>query len=105
MTFLESNYTLQVPAPILEAWKTAYPAVNVEDEIHRASSWLATNPTRRPKRDFGRFMNGWLNRASADRRVINRRETKADRREAFMEGLFGPAGGSHVVDIVATVVG
>jgi DNA-binding transcriptional MocR family regulator len=105
VTFLESNYTLQVPAPILEAWKTAYPAVNVEDEIHRASSWLATNPTRRPKRDFGRFMNGWLNRASTDRRVINRRETKADRREAFMEGLFGPAGGSHVVDVVATVVG
>jgi len=79
--------------------------VDVKREIDKANTWLKMNPARRPKRDFGRFLNGWISRA-AERCVDDRRTpTKTDRREAFMEGLFGPAGGSRVVDVDATIVG
>jgi hypothetical protein len=105
VTFFEGNYTLQVPDSILSAWRLAYPGVDVAEQIRKAESWLATNPTRRPKRDFGRFMNGWLNRAASDRRSSKAPTTKADRREAFMEGLFGPARRNDVVDVDATLVG
>lgn len=104
VTFQESNYRFEIPAPILASWLEAYPGLDVHQEIAKAESWLAVNPTRRPKRDFGRFLNGWLNRAANDRRPTATPKTKQDRREAFMEGLFGPQEVRHVVDVAATVL-
>lgn len=98
---------LVVSEPVLRILRDTYGArADVGQEIAKAEAWLKLNPSRRPKRDFARFLNGWVSRA-AERRVDERRAvTKADRREAFMEGLFGPAaGGSDVVDVDATVVG
>jgi hypothetical protein len=97
---------LEVPESLARILHDTYGArTDVAQEIAKADAWLRLNPTRRPKRDFGRFLNGWISRA-AERRVDDRRTpTKTERREAFMEGLFGPAGGSNViVDVDATVV-
>lgn len=94
---------LDVPDHIADMLAKTYgDRLDVPREIDKANAWLKMNPTRRPKRDFGRFLNGWISRA-AERPAPTR--TKAERREAFMEGLFGPAGGSHVVDVDATVIG
>lgn len=97
---------LEVPDEIVAMLVQTYGTrVDVPQEIAKADTWLRLNPLRRPKKDWGRFLNGWISRA-AERRVDDRRTpTKTDRREAFMEGLFGPAGGSRVVDVDATVVG
>jgi hypothetical protein len=98
--------SLEVPDEIAALLAQTYGTrVDVPQEVAKASAWLRLNPARRPKSDYGRFLNGWISRA-ADRRQQERRTvTKSDRREAFMEGLFGPAGGSRVIDVDATVVG
>ncbi len=97
---------LEVPDEIVHMLRDTYGVrTDVAKEIAKADTWLRLNPARRPKKDFGRFLNGWISRA-AERRVDERRTpTKTDRREAFMEGLFGPTGGSRVVDVDATIVG
>lgn len=51
-----------LPNEQVEAWKQAYPAVNVPGEILKAASWLDANPANR-KSDYKRFLNGWLSRA------------------------------------------
>lgn len=44
----------------LARWRTAYPKVNVDGEILRAAEWAKTHP---PKRQWRRFLVGWLSRA------------------------------------------
>ena len=46
----------------LELWKQAYPKINVQQELKKAASWIINNPSRK-KKDYARFLNGWLNRA------------------------------------------
>lgn len=46
----------------LQAWKDAYPAVNVELEISKAAAWLISNPANK-KTQYARFLNSWLSRA------------------------------------------
>lgn len=46
----------------LEAWKAAYPAVDVDSELLRAAAWIASNPHVAPKSQYGRFLNTWLAR-------------------------------------------
>lgn len=93
---------LSVPDAIKAQLTVAYPAASLDAEIERASVWCRLNPTRRPKSDFGRFLNGWLNRAGQATRPA---ASKHDRREAFMEGLFGPERLTHVIDVAAHTVG
>ena len=45
----------------LHAWNIAYPAVTVWGELERMSAWLTANPSRK-KRDYRRFIVGWLGR-------------------------------------------
>ena len=47
---------------VLEAWKTAYPGVNLRGEIAKAHAWEKSNP-KKAKRDRIRFLVNWLNRA------------------------------------------
>jgi outer membrane protein assembly factor BamE (lipoprotein component of BamABCDE complex) len=42
-----------------------YPRVNVTKEISSMSGWLLSNPKKR-KKDYPRFINGWLKRHSDD---------------------------------------
>lgn len=46
----------------LELWKSTYQHLNVEHEIKKAASWCLSNPTKAPKSNYARFLNGWLSR-------------------------------------------
>ncbi|RJQ29186.1 hypothetical protein C4571_02000 [Candidatus Parcubacteria bacterium] len=46
---------------LLPAWKSAFPAVDVEAEIRKAHAWEVANP-KRQKKDRAKFLNNWLSR-------------------------------------------
>ena len=46
----------------LEAWKHAYPAVDVQAHLKLAAAWILSNPNLAPRREYGRFLNTWLAR-------------------------------------------
>jgi len=50
----------------LQLWGKTYPDLSIEQEIRKMESWLDANPTRRPKSNYRRFINGWLSRAKPD---------------------------------------
>ena len=72
---------LDVDPELLADWKTAFPAVPVEEEIRRAVAWLRANPANR-KSNYERFLVNWLTKAqdraprvasgSATRQVFSR---------------------------------
>lgn len=45
----------------LATWKAAYPAVDVETNILRASEWLKANPAKK-KKNIRRFLTNWMER-------------------------------------------
>lgn len=56
-----TNY--DVPLDKIEKWKSAYPAVDIEQELKRMVAWLDDNPTRKKTRNgICRFINSWLGR-------------------------------------------
>jgi len=63
------SLTLQgfvVPPELLARWKAAYPAVDdVELEIRHAFEWVQAHPDRH-KRNWARFLVGWLKKAQDD---------------------------------------
>jgi hypothetical protein len=46
----------------LLAWKEAYGALDIEQELKKAAAWIVSNPPLAPKSNFGRFLNTWLSR-------------------------------------------
>lgn len=46
---------------MIAKWKEAYPAVDIWAEIHKAESWLLSNPKNK-KSNYPRFLTGWLSR-------------------------------------------
>ena len=57
-----SGQILKVTAKQHEAFKQAFPQVDLETEYRKADSWLLNHPERHIKR-FGAFTQNWLNRA------------------------------------------
>ena len=53
----------KVSAPLITKWVQAFPSVNVDLEIERAAVWAIANPSR-AKKDWRRFLNNWLAKAS-----------------------------------------
>jgi hypothetical protein len=53
-----------VPDTFMESWSEAYPSVDLHLAIRRASAWCLSNPGKRPKKDFARFLNGWFRRVT-----------------------------------------
>ena len=47
---------------LLETWKLAYPALDVEREIRKAHAWILANPKNR-KSNWHRFLVNWLSKA------------------------------------------
>lgn len=45
-----------------EAWKLAYPSVNIQQQLQLAAAWIVSNPTLAPKSNYPRFLNTWLTR-------------------------------------------
>lgn len=49
----------------LAEWEQAYPRVDVNAELRKARAWSVANPAqRKTRRGVGKFLNGWLSRAS-----------------------------------------
>lgn len=44
-------------------WNSAYPSVNIDGELAKATAWLRSNPDRAGKRNWSRFLNSWFARA------------------------------------------
>jgi hypothetical protein len=45
-----------------QVWAKAYPSVNIDGELAKAHAWLLSNPTRAGKRNWAKFLNGWMGR-------------------------------------------
>lgn len=46
-------------------WQSAYPSLDVEQELRQMTCWLAANPSRRKtQRGMGRFIVSWLSRSA-----------------------------------------
>lgn len=58
----ESGRVVGITEAMLDKWREAYPAINVDAQISQAEAWLLANPKNR-KSDYMRFLNGWLSRA------------------------------------------
>ena len=68
-----------VPNVFMNSWSESYPAVNLRMSIRRASSWCMSNPGKRPKKDFARFLNAWFrNVKPSDPEYIDSKEQAAD---------------------------
>jgi hypothetical protein len=46
-----------------KAWSDAYPSAGIDAELAKAHAWLIANPARAGKRNWSRFLTGWLARA------------------------------------------
>lgn len=52
-----------VPLSKIENWSTAFPAVDVKQELLKMASWLDSNPkNRKTRRGINHFINNWLSR-------------------------------------------
>lgn len=116
ITFDPNTGVFQVPAEIRQHLEDAYGQdINLDAELSRAQVWCRTNLTRRPRSDFGRFINGWMNRAAGEARQQRQRpglrvvgsssSPKQARRDHMADWLFGapattPKGDLDVVDVV-----
>ncbi len=45
------------------AYQDAFPGLDRDAEYKKMVAWLESNPTKRPKKQYGRFINSWLSRA------------------------------------------
>jgi hypothetical protein len=45
-----------------QQWATAYPGAVIEQELAKATAWLTANPSRAGRRNWRRFLVGWLQR-------------------------------------------
>ena len=50
-------------------WETLYPALDIEQELSKATGWLDSNRKNR-KHDIKRFLSNWLSRAQDRAKVI-----------------------------------
>lgn len=59
----------------LEEWRKFYPALDIEQELRSASSWLKGNPRNR-KTDILRFLTNWFQRAQQRAPRVNEASLK-----------------------------
>lgn len=45
-----------------QQWATAYPGAVIDQELAKATAWLTANPSRAGRRNWRRFLVGWLQR-------------------------------------------
>lgn len=60
VAFAPEGFT--VPPQLIEQWRTAYPALDVEREVRAAHAWAVANPANR-KSNWTRFLVNWLARS------------------------------------------
>ncbi len=48
-----------------EAWKIAYPSINLDQELQKSTQWILANPSKsKSKKQWRKFLTGWLDRAN-----------------------------------------
>jgi hypothetical protein len=104
---------LQVDPGLMDNWRKAFPALDVENQIERAELWLNANPANR-KSNYERFLLNWLTRAQDSAPRVNaQRMTPAPaatgRRPVHPSWYAGSTTHptqetGHVFDVVATEV-
>lgn len=63
------EYSHYVKESLRQDWINIYDSEAwVDAELKKAKAWLKANPKRKPKSNFARFFNSWLNRASKSAR-------------------------------------
>lgn len=63
-TFSSSGKFEGITEQDLNAWKTAYPEIDIDREIIRAEEWLKSNPSKAKKKLWRKFLIGWFSRAN-----------------------------------------
>ena len=112
-TFIRPNGDLQleVEPELVESWRRAFPALNIQQQIERAELWLNANPANR-KSNYERFLLNWLTRAQDNApRVGNNgfappRPAAPTMRRPVHESWYSntPQESGHVIDTVATEI-
>jgi hypothetical protein len=46
-----------------DAWELAYPATVIDQELEKANQWLLGNPAKAKKKQWRKFVTGWLARS------------------------------------------
>lgn len=55
-----------IPDHLLAKYQTAYPGLDIASQTARAHVWCLSNPAKRPRSGFSRFLNGWFSRTAND---------------------------------------
>jgi hypothetical protein len=62
---LEDGSEFDVVEPLAGELRAAYPRIDLISELGKARAWLVANPSnRKTRRGMGRFITGWLSRAT-----------------------------------------
>lgn len=72
----------------ISLWEKAYPGVNIEGQLLKMEAWLDANPDRRPKKDYKRFITGWLSRTTPSKdsgELQQTRELTEDEADALLK--------------------
>ena len=61
---LKSGRDYQPPAELIEVLRSAYPDIDVDEELRKMEAWCMCNPSnRKTERGVMKFINSWLSRA------------------------------------------
>lgn len=61
-SFAFAGKYLRLTGPQLQAFRDAFPGLDVEATIRKADAWCVANPERAPRTRHARFVNSWLSR-------------------------------------------
>lgn len=62
VAFDAASAEFRVPDLLMTQWAKAYPAVDLDIELTKASAWLVANP-KNQKSNYARFLTNWLTKA------------------------------------------
>lgn len=75
-----------------KAWDAAYPALNIDQELAAAASWLIGNPKNR-KTNHGKFLTNWLARQQDKPRSSGNGQQHRSNSSSYAATHFQPNGG------------
>ena len=84
------NKVYGVSQVMVDEWSKAYPAVDVQAELHKMRVWSMSNPTKqKTSTGIARFVNAWLSKAQdqAGKVPTGSFETQGDRNAKVISGL------------------
>lgn len=100
---LEGGKWIGITEEQMQAWRTGYPAVDLDIQLREAAAWCLSNPTDAPRSKYPAFINTWLKRHQ-DRHAIRsipterKTETKFKHCEYCQKVATGNVGGIWCCD-------